>query len=715
MDRECNSPNHNGRGEEDGEMSNGMEDAFGNANNDIAEQVESSGSIPSPLFLGTKQKKRLTSKVWDNFIPSFANGKLAHAKCMHCHRIFNCDGTSSLWNHQAKCSPGIQTQKRPKLHEHISLPSTQKNTAEVISDPKQKKLPFLLSSHKKGSGTAGAAPELELALPDTPAHTNRMNQEVDQNGPRVELAAPEQRNLSLPVISTSKDKKNQGVDQDISHEELVRILAMHGHATRMVEQDDFGKLVAHLNPTANIPSHIDLMRKTFDLFRQEKSKLKDKLTTLSCRVCLSAHIWHYDPLLVFLCLTVHYIDDEWEKQQKIITFSPVDPSCSTEELSYTILRAISEWGLDDKVFSIILDDEFVDDSVASNVKASLQKRNKAAAHQSLFVARYATHLLDEVIQVGLDELDRVMERSTKFSRYQMYPTASLVHCPNFRYASSMETWTKAQKICYILEDFHKYKDFIHNFPSPAGLFDKVWNVKKKVDRNTQTDRFKSLWEVFQREKEEEGISTMLCKMERKLKECWKACFLQFCMPMVMDPKHRLERIKSRIQPFTLESAYTVDSDIDDYVGEVHDTLLDLYFEYSNQVHEPNSTSWSEIRTGKFIGRDLLHELYLHSEYPYGQRPLTELDQYLQEARPEKGQSSVLQWWKEHCLTYPNIGRMARDILALPCSNDCQAAVKTARFMMSESGPSRVEKLVCIQDWLTAAGTASVESTDDLQN
>ncbi|OEL24042.1 hypothetical protein BAE44_0014940, partial [Dichanthelium oligosanthes] len=301
----------------------GMGDAFGNANNDIVEQEETTGNISSPLILGTKPKKRLTSK--------------------------------------AKCSPGIQTQKRPKLHEHTSLPPRQKNTAAAISDPKQKKLPFLLSSYKKGSGTA----------------------------------APDQKNLA--AISTDKDKKNQGVDQDISHEELVKILAMHRHATRMVEQDDFGKLVAHLNPR-------------------------------------------------------------------------------TEELSYTILGAIGEWGLDDKVFSVILDDAFVDDSVASNLKASLQKRNKVATNQSLLVARYATHLLDELIQVGLDELDRVMERFTKCSRYQMDSTPSLVYSPNCRYAPSMEAWTKAQKICHILEDFHKHKDFVHKFPSPAGLFDKVLQV-----------------------------------------------------------------------------------------------------------------------------------------------------------------------------------------------------------------------------------------------
>ncbi|KAG2634849.1 hypothetical protein PVAP13_2NG328309 [Panicum virgatum] len=118
MDRQCDSPNHNGRREEDEEMVNGMEDAFGHANNDVVEQEESTDSIPSPLFLGPKPKKRLTSKVWDDFIPSFVNGKLVHAECMHCHRVFNCGGTSSLWNHQARCSPSIQAQKRPKLHGH---------------------------------------------------------------------------------------------------------------------------------------------------------------------------------------------------------------------------------------------------------------------------------------------------------------------------------------------------------------------------------------------------------------------------------------------------------------------------------------------------------------------------------------------------------------------------------------------------------------------
>jgi len=135
---------------------------------------------------------------------------------------------------------------------------------------------------------------------------------------------------------------------------------------------------------------------------------------------------------------------------------------------------------------------FIDDSVASTVKTSLQKRNKSAAKRSLFVARYATHLLDEVIQVVLDELDTIMENSTKCSR--MYPTPSLAHYPKCRYAS-VSTWTKAQKICKYLEDFHRYKVLVHKFPSPDNLFDKVWNVKEKVLRNCDVDRFKTHWQV----------------------------------------------------------------------------------------------------------------------------------------------------------------------------------------------------------------------------
>ncbi|KAG2643231.1 hypothetical protein PVAP13_2KG321500 [Panicum virgatum] len=220
--------------EEDEGMGNGMEDVVGNVKNEAVEQEDTTGSIPSPLL--ARPNKRL------------------RAECMHCHKTFNynsTNGTSGLRNHRSKCSPG--TQKRPRQHENTPLPYIQKSTA----DPKQKKLPFLVSSKNKCMGTSDEIPEQDLAFLDTHTDKNGKKQEVDQNGPHEVLAAPElstdqQKNqihgeTLLPEQDFPNDlsQKNQKVDQNCSPEELVRILAIHGLLPRILEQDVLRDLGSH--------------------------------------------------------------------------------------------------------------------------------------------------------------------------------------------------------------------------------------------------------------------------------------------------------------------------------------------------------------------------------------------------------------------------------------------------------------------------------------
>ncbi|OEL26383.1 hypothetical protein BAE44_0012598 [Dichanthelium oligosanthes] len=669
----------------------GMEGVDENANKGIDEQEESTDSNPSPLYSGTKLNKRLRSKVWDTFTPSFIDGKVALAECMHCHRVLKCtgtNGTGSLLRHQANCS--TRTQKRPWKHEHTSLP-----------DPKQKRLSFSPSSQKKCLDMTDASPEQRLALPGTRTDDSNMkNQETDQNGSHDEFVVPEQKNLASHSVSADKNMENQArgevasseqvnptgtnwknreeVKQNCSREEIVRVLSMHGYHPSMMELDRFKELVAYLNPMVKMPSFEELSVDFYKLFQEEESKLKEKLVALCSRVCLSVYVWHYNPRLAFLCLSVHYIDDEWEKQQKIIRFHAVGPSCNAKELSNIISMAIEQWRLGGKVFSIILD-EFIDDTVASNVKASLQKCKKLAANRSLFVVRYSTHLLDQVIRVGLDELDTYMEN----------------------YAPSNEDWKHGKKICKMLQDFHKHMDFMHNFPSPPNFFDKLWAVKKEV--HLKADMY---MQPYILSRKEEAFSKVREKMQRKFMECWNVCFMHFFMPMVMDPNYRLKHIMPHLD------FNTFDDDKKDYLQQVHDTLASLFNEYSNLKEDPNGTSGATTSKETVVDGDMLMQYYLHSKYPYSARPLSEFDQYLHEPCLTTGESSVLQWWKEHHLTYPTIARMARDILALLCSTDCKEATRTARIAMS-GARYWAEELVCVQDWLKPAGTTTVESMDDL--
>ncbi|XP_037441425.1 zinc finger BED domain-containing protein RICESLEEPER 3-like [Triticum dicoccoides] len=445
-----------------------MEDEPHNSNA-MVDQEESTGSAPGPVFSGRKPK-RLRSKVWDDFTPIYIDGKLARAECMHCHQVFS-SGTGNLRKHQAKCCP--RAQKRAMQH----------------------KPPFLLTGQNKSSDTA----------------------KVDQNLSHGELGTHEQKNLASCDTHTDKDRKNQSheelavPDQDIPtdmnqrnlkvgqiepHEELVRIFSVHGYPPPIQIYDGFSKFVSSLNPMVKMPAKADMYRYSRELFDKEKTKLKEKLAALSSRVCLSAYLWHYDLTSAFLCLSVHYIDDEWEKQKHIIRFHSVDPSCNAKQLSQDILSAIGDWGLRYKVFSITLDDVFLDDSVASDLKASLQEWNlrsanrsscmsakhtsSMSANRSLFVARSPIHLVNQVIHVGIDELHKVMEKSTKCSKHTKGHIPSAVRFLNCGYAPSAEEWSNAQRICKILQRVHIYMDEMNTFHGPADLLDRLWGAKRAL-------------------------------------------------------------------------------------------------------------------------------------------------------------------------------------------------------------------------------------------
>jgi hypothetical protein len=303
------------------------------------------------------------------------------------------------------------------------------------------------------------------------------------------------------------------------------------------------------------------------------------------------------------------------------------------------------------------------------------------------VVRYGTHLLDQVIQVGLDELDKIMEKSANCSKHTMDPNSSAVHYPNYKYAPSQEDWGNAHKMCETLEEFHQYMDIIQCLRGQVHLFDKIHEMKGDLHRNLKyyTDG---------------SYSNMIKKMQQKVKEYWKLCCLHVCMPVVMDPSYSLKHVTS-------SRRYCSKTDTDGYSDVVRGTLLSLFYEYSGQMEDPSCTSGSKTSKETVVSEDSIDEDDLSPAYcdHYRDqcsevRPMTELNQYLHERSYCRGQTSVLQWWKEHTLTYPTIARMARDILAIPYRTDYEAPTTTARLAICESGHKHwVEQLVCAQDWL----------------
>ena len=88
----------------------------------------------------------------------------------------------------------------------------------------------------------------------------------------------------------------------------------------------------------------------------------------------------------------------------------------------------------------------------------------------------------------------------------------------------------------------------------------------------------------------------------------------------------------------------------------------------------------------------------------------EVDKYLLEASedPANPKFNVLDWWKENCPRYPILSKIARDVFAVPASTVAsESAFSLGKRVVdpfrSSLTPQMVECLVCMSDWLRAAG------------
>ena len=83
------------------------------------------------------------------------------------------------------------------------------------------------------------------------------------------------------------------------------------------------------------------------LYEKEKLRIRKLLESAPCGVSLTSD--------GYVCLTVHFIDKDWNLQKYILNFSYVPPPHMGFTLSKKLYGFISDWGLAEKVFSVTLD------------------------------------------------------------------------------------------------------------------------------------------------------------------------------------------------------------------------------------------------------------------------------------------------------------------------------------------------------------------------
>ncbi|KAL4367731.1 hypothetical protein GQ457_05G022200 [Hibiscus cannabinus] len=265
-------------------------------------------------------------------------------------------------------------------------------------------------------------------------------------------------------------------DQDNCRKALARMLIVDELSFVFVEHEGFRYFCKQLCPKFVPPSCKTVTRDCYSIFIEERSKLKDIFSKLSSRVCLTTDTWTSGQNLGYMCLTAHFIDDQWRFHKKIINFCPI-PGHSGEIIGKSIEKCLNEWNLR-KILTVMVDNASSNDVAIQYLRRRITHWGGSVLDGQFLHMRCAAHILNLVVKDGLKELDLSIARIRGAVRFVR---SSPNRLQTFKACMEEENITSKSYVCLdietrwnstylMLETALKFKKAFDNLYTKGGAY-----------------------------------------------------------------------------------------------------------------------------------------------------------------------------------------------------------------------------------------------------
>jgi len=107
------------------------------------------------------------------------------------------------------------------------------------------------------------------------------------------------------------------IDQMVFREMIAVAIVEHDLPYAFVEFRRVREAFLYVNPTVKFWCRNTAVSDVFKIFEREKMKLRQVLSEVPGRICLTTDLWRAITIEGYLCLTAHYVDAEWNLRAKM--------------------------------------------------------------------------------------------------------------------------------------------------------------------------------------------------------------------------------------------------------------------------------------------------------------------------------------------------------------------------------------------------------------
>ena len=155
-------------------------------------------------------------------------------------------------------------------------------------------------------------------------------------------------------------------DQETCRTALTLMIVVDELPFAIVEREGFRRFCKTLNPEFDLPSRFTSGRDCHGLYIEERKKLQECFQKLSSRISLTMDAWTSDQNLSYMCLTAHFIDDDWTLHKRIINFCPL-AGHSGHLIGRVVEKCLDDWGIKN-VMTLTVDNASSNDLAIENLR-----------------------------------------------------------------------------------------------------------------------------------------------------------------------------------------------------------------------------------------------------------------------------------------------------------------------------------------------------------
>uniref|UniRef100_A0ACD5WHP5 Uncharacterized protein n=1 Tax=Avena sativa TaxID=4498 RepID=A0ACD5WHP5_AVESA len=532
-------------------------------------------------------------------------------------------------------------------------------------------------------------------------------------------------------------------DQTAARIELVKLIVLHGLPFSFVEYAGFRKFCASLNPWFKSVNRNTIQKDCMDAYYQHRDIYESSFQNCNHRVSLTGDMWSSNQKFGYLCITCHWIDNEWRIRHRIIRFCLVETPHVAWNMFGVVLKSLSDWNIEDRIFSFTMDNAEVNTKMLSHLRKNLVDRGLIHHEGILLHVRCACHVLNLAVQDGLKTMDPVVDNvreSVKYIRssqarkeqFSKMVTQLGIKCkqqptpdvssrwnstflmlesilpfrkvfdtleeqePSYTFGPSAEEWKMVEDICRLLKGFCHATNVISgsNYPTSNLYFLEIWGIKQILDE--------------QEESKNGTTRSMVNEMKKKFHKYFMESYLTNCIQVVLDPRFKMEHVEFRLKQYFGVDAHK-------HIQQVKVAIKTLFTEYSAEIEDNVDFLSRELNGEEVVAHGTLSDWDEHINIKKaGSR--NELQRYLDEDfHPRTTDFDILNWWRVNSSRYPTLGRIARDVLAIPASTVAsESAFSTCGRVITDHrsilAPETVEALMCFGDWIKPKSSSEASTS-----